>query len=202
MVKGALAILLVVTFLASAAPAAGGPALEAMETLRRGFAGSGDFTAEITQEKHLALMKHTLVSRGVVRFKKPDLFFMELYPPHASRLLLQDNVMTLRLPEQGTTDRIVLPPDESLTKWFDYLARPIRALPEGMDLKAEHRGRLWILRIFPHGKGAVHELTLNFDQDGGISRIVIEEQNHDWTTLIFSKMRRNVGLRAKDFKVE
>ena len=197
-----LALLFVCNLLAPVAHASGGPAVEAMETLRRGFAGSSDFTAEITQEKQLALMKKALVSKGLVRFKKPDQFFMELYPPNASRLLLKDNVMTMRLLGQGTTDRVVLPPDESLNKWFDYLAKPIRALPEGIDVKAEHRDKVWIMQIFPQGKGAVQKVTLTFGEDGTISRIVIEERNHDRTTLAFTKVRRNVGLRDKDFKVE
>jgi outer membrane lipoprotein carrier protein len=195
-------MLLFLLLLAAAARASGRLELEAMETLRRGFAGSSDFTAEITQEKRLSLMKQTLVSKGQVRFKKPGTFFMELYPPHASMLLLRDNVMLMRLPEQGVTDRIVLPPDESLTKWLDYLAKPILSLPEGLDVKAERRGKLWTLQIFPQGKGGVQQLTLNFDQEGTVSRIVIAERNHDRTTLIFSKMRRNVGLQDKDFRLE
>ena len=202
MVKQLLTATLLLMLLVSTARASGAPELEAMETLRRGFASNGDFSADITQEKHLALMKRTLESRGLVRFKKPDLFYMELYPPHASRLLLQDNVMTLRLVEQGVTDRIVLPPDESLRKWLDYLAKPLHSLPEGMEVKAERRGKLWTLRILPHGKGAVAQLTLSFDQDGTVSRIDIEERNKDRTTLKFTKMRRNVGLQDKDFKVE
>jgi hypothetical protein len=39
-----------------------------METLRRGFAGSTDFTAEITQEKLLPLMKQKLVLQGARLF--------------------------------------------------------------------------------------------------------------------------------------
>ena len=195
-------MLLLLLWLAVTSHASGRLELEAMETLRRGFAGSNDFTAEITQEKRLALMKQTLVSKGRVRFKKPDSFFMELYPPHASRLLLKDNVMVMRLVEQGVTDRVVLPPDESLAKWLDYLAKPLLSLPEGMDVKAERRGKLWTLQIFPQGKGGVQQLTLNFDLEGTVSRIVIAERNHDKTTLSFSRMRRNVGLLDKDFKVE
>jgi len=201
-VKISVLVLLLLLFLTQTSHASGGLALEAMETLRRGFAGSNDFSAEITQEKKLSMMKQTLVSKGLVRFKKPDLFFMEIYPPHASRLLLKDNVMTMRLLEQGATDRIVLPPEESLKKWFDYLGKPLQALPEGLNVKAERRGKLWTMQIFPQGKGAVQQLNLYFDQDGKISRMVVEERNHDRTTLIFSKMRSNVGLQDKDFKVE
>jgi len=200
--KTSVFMLILLLLLSVSSHASGRLELEAMETLRRGFAGNSDFTAEITQEKRLSLMKQTLVSQGLVRFKKPGIFFMELYPPHASRLLLKDNVMVMRLAEQGVTDRIMLPPDESLTQWLDYLAKPLLSLPEGLEVKAERRGKLWTLQVFPQRKGGVQQLTLNFDTEGTVSRIVIEERNHDRTTLIFSKMRRNVGLQDKDFRVE
>ena len=178
------------------------PALEALETLRRGFSASNDFTAQIVQEKKLSLMKRTLVSHGVVRFKKPGLFFMELFPPHASKLLLRDNVMTMRVTGQGTSERIALPPDQSLKRWLDYLEKPLQALPAGMELQAERRGGIWLLQVSPQGKGAVLRLTLDFDRQGTVSRIVIEERNHDRTTISFHALRRNVGLKDKDFQLE
>ncbi|HBG06476.1 MAG: cell envelope biogenesis protein LolA [Geobacteraceae bacterium GWC2_58_44] len=200
--KTLLLLLLIALALTTAAHAAGDLALEALETLKGGFAGATDFTAEITQEKQLALMKHKIVSRGVVRFKKPDTFFMELYPPHGSRLLLKDNVMTIRLTDQGVTDRVVLPPEEGLNKWFAFLAKPVNRLPEGVDVKAERLGRLWTMQLFPKGKGSVKQLTLRFDSEGTISRIVIDERNKDRTVLSFDKYRRNVGLQDKDFRIE
>jgi outer membrane lipoprotein carrier protein len=59
--------------------------------LRKTFVGINDFTAQITQEKQLSLMKRKMVASGEVRFKKPDTFYMELYSPYASRVLLKDN---------------------------------------------------------------------------------------------------------------
>lgn len=196
-----VAVLMVLSF-ALPALCAGNSAVEAMETLRRGFAGMQDFTAEITQEKQLALMKRKMVSKGLVRFRKPDTFYMEIYPPHASKLLLKDNVMTMRLVEQGVTNRVVLPPEEGLKKWFAYLAKPVTALPEGTDVQAERHGKIWNVQIFPKSKGSVQKLSLTFDTDGNISKMVIEERNRDKTTLLFSKFRRNVGLRDADFRVE
>ena len=197
-----LLLLLLLLNLAATAQAAADPAVEALETLRRGFAGISDFTADITQEKHLALMKQKMVSRGVVRFRKPDTFFMELYPPHGSRMLLKDNVMTMRLTEQAVPEKVVLPPEEGLKKWFVFLARPVTSLPEGVDVKAERRGKLWTMQILPKSKGSVKGLSLTFDADGNISRLVIDERNNDQTVLSFKKVRRNVGLKDADFKVE
>lgn len=199
--KTILLLFLVSIAVASSLQAAD-PAVEALETLRRGFAGTNDFTAEVTQEKQLSLMKQRLVSKGVVRFKKPDSFFMELYSPHPSRLLLKDNVMSLHLTEQGVTDKVALPPEEGLKKWFAFLGNPVTKLPEGIDAKAVRRGKNWVMQIFPKSKGAVRDVTLTFDLEGRISRIVIDERNNDRTTLLFTKLRRNVGLQEKDFRVD
>ena len=187
---------------ASCVQAAQNPALEALETLRRGFADISDFTAEITQEKQLALMKQRMISRGLVRFKKPGIFYMELFPPHASRLRLKNNVLTVRYPKEGITDRITIPPEEGLEKWFTYLARPVTTLPEGVEVKAERQGDLWNLRILPGSKGGVKELRLVFDGDGRIKILTIAEQNSDRTVIKFHNLRRNAGLKEQDFQVD
>lgn len=196
-----LAILILLLSL-TCAHASSNKALEGLEALRRGFADMNDFTAEITQEKQLALMKQKMVSRGVVRFKKPGIFYMELFPPFASRLLLRDNVLTLKLPAQGVTERVVLPPEESLERWLAFLARPMTALPDGVEVQAERQGGVWTVRMFPRNKGGVKEVQLTFERDGRLKRLAIEERNRDRTVIRFANMRRNVGLKDSDFNGE
>ena len=197
-------ILFLVIFNITAASALAVPdkkALEGLEVLRRGFSSLTDFTAEITQEKQLALMKQKMVSRGMIRFRKPGTFYMELYPPHGSRLVMQDNVLSIRLTDQGTTDRMVLPPEQSLEKWMAFLSRPITTLPEGMDVRGVRQGDSWTVHILPAGKAGVKELQISFDLEGRIKRLTIEERNRDRTVIRFTSMRRNVGLKEKDFRL-
>jgi outer membrane lipoprotein carrier protein len=186
---------------AHAAPS-GNKALEALETLRHGFSGMNDFTADIVQEKQMAMLKRKMISKGVVRFKKPGTFYMELLPPYACRLLLRDNVIAMRLPDQGASDRIVLPPEESLDKWFAFLAKPVTKLPEGLEMRAEHQGGNWTLQLYPKGKGGVKELAINFDGEGRIKRLTIGERNGDSTVIKFANLRRNVGLKDKDLALD
>jgi outer membrane lipoprotein carrier protein len=176
--------------------------LQGLEVLRRSFSGITDFTAEITQEKQIALMKKKIVVNGIVRFKKPDAFYMELYPPYASRLLLRDTSLAMFLPAENVRNNIVLPPEQSLRRWFAYLGRPATSLPDGVEIHAETRDKLTTLQITPRQKGAVKELRLTFLENGNLSRFVIEEQNRDRTVLNFRNMRRNVGLTEKDFRLE
>ena len=194
--------MIAVLYSPAAAHAARSPALDALETLRRGFADINDFTAEITQEKQLALMKQRMVSRGAVRFKKPGIFYMELYPPHASRLRLKNNILTIRYPKEGLTDRITIPPEEGLEKWFTYLATPVTALPGGVEVRAERLGDLWDLHILPGSTGGVKEFRLIFDGEGKIKSLTIAERNSDRTVIKFHNLRRNTGLKEQDFQIE
>jgi outer membrane lipoprotein carrier protein len=184
------------------ARAAGITPLEGLELLRKGFSGTNDFTAEITQEKQITLLKRTMTTNGLVRFRRPDTFYMEVYSPYASRLLLKDNVMTMLLPEEGVRQKTTLPPEEGLLHWFSLLDRPVTSLPGGVDVRAERRGDTVTLRIIPGNNKGVKELKLTLSADGKIKRLAIEEQNRDRTFLTFHRMRKNVGLTDKDFRIE
>jgi outer membrane lipoprotein carrier protein len=201
--KASLVVMLLgITVYCSPACAAGITPLEALELLRKGFGNTADFTAEITQEKQIALLKRTMISRGEVRFRRPDAFYMEVYPPYASRLLLKDNVMTMVLPDEGIRQKSTLPPEEGLLHWFALLDRPVTRLPDGLDVRADRRGDTVTLRIIPGNSKGVKELKLTMSADGKIKGLAIEEQNRDRTLLTFLRMRRNVGLTEKDFRLE
>jgi outer membrane lipoprotein carrier protein len=178
------------------------PPVQGLEMLRRSFSGITDFTAEITQDKQISLMKKKMTASGVIRFRKPDTFYMELYSPYASRLLLSDTLMTMVLPGEGVRQKMALPREESLKRWFAYLERPVKTLPDGVDVRAETRGKNVTVQISPQKKGTVRELRVTFMESGKISSLVIEERNGDRTVISFRNMRTNVGLTEKDFRLE
>jgi outer membrane lipoprotein carrier protein len=176
--------------------------LEGLEALRKGFSGISDFTAEITQEKRLKLMKRSMVMTGTVRFRKPDQFFMELNPPYAARMLLRDTVIEQSSGREGEKNRMMLPPDQGLKQWFSRLAAPVTTLPEGVVIRADLTNGLYTLGIAPQGRGQIKELTIAFQEDGTVRRFVITEQNGDRASMTFKKVRRNVGLSEKDFRLD
>lgn len=196
------AAVLIMALSSATARAAGIPPLEGLELVRKGFAGMTDFTADITQEKQITLLKKTQVSSGQVRFRRPDTFYMEVYSPYASRLLLRDNILTMLLPAEGIRQKTVLPPEEGLRHWFSLFDRPLTRLPAGVELRADRRGDTVTLRIIPAGKKGVKELRITLFDDGRPRRLAIEEQNRDRTVINFHRVRKNVGLAEKDFRIE
>jgi len=187
---------------ASSSPAQPISPLEGLEALRKAFSGITDFTAEITQEKRLSLMKRTMTMNGTVRFRKPDLFYLEISPPYQSRMLLRDSTIEQAMGNSSDRNRIVLPPEQGLKQWFSRLASPITSLPEGMAAKADLTNSIYTLTISPSGKGQVKDISIIFLGDGTIRRLVINEQNGDRATMTLKKLRRNVGLTDKDFRLE
>jgi outer membrane lipoprotein carrier protein len=194
-----LAGVILLPLMAAAAPL---PPVVALEQLRRNFTTMQDFTAEIAQEKHLTVMKRKLISTGTVRFKKPDLFYMELKPPHASRMVLRDTTVELYFPQDKSRQQLTLPADEGLKRWLTMLSRPITALPEGVEVKADRSGDTQTLTMTPQKQGQVRTVTLASGLDGRLRRLVIEERNGNRTAITFKNLQANVGLTEKDFKVE
>lgn len=128
--------------------------VEGLEALRRSFSNLQDFTADLTQEKQLSIMKKKLVMQGQIRFKKPDRFYMELVPPYSSKVLLKDTVLQQRLGNQGELQRIVLPPEQGLSRWFATLSKPVTAVPEGMEVRADQSGAQTSITIRPAKGGS------------------------------------------------
>lgn len=176
--------------------------VEGLEALRRSFGTMQDFTADLTQEKQLSIMKKKLVMQGLIRFKKPDRFYMELVPPYSSKVLLKDTVLLQRLGNQGELQRIVLPPEQGLSRWFATLAKPITAVPEGMEVRAEQTGSQTSVTIRPAKGGQLKELTVVLHDDGTVRKLVLEERAGDKTVMTFRKTRKNVGLSDADFRLE
>lgn len=176
--------------------------LEALENLRKGFSEMNDFIAEISQEKQLAVMRRKLFSTGTVRFKKPDLFYMELRPPHASRMVLRDSVIELHIPDGNSRQQIPLPADEGLKRWMSLFSRPITTLPPGIDFSAERSGDTQTLTIAPQKQGQVRSFILTSSIDGRLRKLVIEERNGNRTAITFQRMRSNVGLSERDFRIQ
>jgi outer membrane lipoprotein carrier protein len=202
MFRFSLFILTFMCLLYSPAAATELPAVEGLELLRRAFLDVKDFSADILQEKQLSLMKKKMTARGLVRFRKPDTFYMELFSPYAAKVLLKGNVITTMLASSGNAQKIILPPEQGLGSWFSSFDRPVKTLPDGFDIHAEKQGENVCIQIRPRVKGALKALEVKFQQPGRLKKLTIEENNRDVTIITFLKMRKNPGLTDKQFILE
>ena len=139
---------------------------------------------------------------GALRFKKPDLFFMEINRPYSSRMLLRDNIIEQVAGRDRAPTRIALPPEQGLKQWFSKLASPVTSLPDGVAVQAELTNSVYTVTIASLVKGQVKDVSIVFHEDGTIRRLVINEQNGDRATMTLKKLRRNVGLTERDFRLE
>jgi outer membrane lipoprotein carrier protein len=201
MIRVLLIVVCMICLSANSVHARSIPPIDGLEALRKAFSGLSDFTAEITQEKRLSLMKRTMNMTGTIRFRKPDLFYMEVGAPYASRMVLRDGSLEQVIGNSTQPSRIALPPEQGLKRWFSRLSSPITTLPEGMVVTADFTNSVYTVSIAPSGKGQVKDITVVFLEDGTIRKLIIAENNGDRSSMVFKKVRRNVGLTDKDFSI-
>jgi len=89
-----------------------------------------------------------------------------------------------------------------LKQWFSKLATPVTSKPDGVDVQADLTNAVYTLTIATQGKGQVKDISIVFLGDGTIRRLVISEQNGDRSTMTLKKVRRNVGLTERDFRLD
>jgi len=177
------------------------PALEGLEKLRQAFAATRDFTAEITQEKQLSVLRKKLVMKGTIRFKKPDRFLLVTLAPYSGTTILKDNHLEQRVGQGGELQRMVLPPDQGLRHWFSLLDKPLTRLPDGLKVRAEVQQGIYTVVVLPGEQGQMREITIQFLEDGTMRRLVLEERNGDKTVMQFKNLRKNTGLSETDFRI-
>lgn len=195
-------IVIAIMFSTTLASARAVPPVEGLEALRKAFAGTADFTAEMTQEKKLSLMKRSMQMNGIVRFRKPDQFYMEIVSPYPSRMVLRDNTIEQSMGKGGERSRILLPPEQGLKQWFSRLTGPVTRIPDGLGVLADLTASLYTITITPQGTGPVREVVISFQEDGTFKKLIISERNGDRAVMSFKKVRRNTGLTEKDFRIE
>jgi outer membrane lipoprotein carrier protein len=117
-------------------------------------------------------------------------------------MLLRDTIIEQISGKDRTPTRIALPPEQGLKQWFSKLAAPVTSLPDGVTVQADLTNSVYTLTVTPQGKGQVKDISIVFLGNGTIRKLVINERNGDRATMTLKKVRRNVGLTEKDFRLE
>ena len=72
---------------------------EVIQRLREVREKTKDFSADLIQEKKISLLKEKVVSKGRIRYKKPDHFFIEFFHPESSQMVFDGKTLLLYFTE-------------------------------------------------------------------------------------------------------
>jgi outer membrane lipoprotein-sorting protein len=182
----------------------GSPALFA--SLERSARSINTISSDFTQEKHLAMFKTVMISRGRFYFSKPDQLRWELTAPVASGFVLKGDKGRRWHERTGRTETFQISQEpvmkivsEQLFAWakadFAWLKKEYRIAVLN-DSPAE-------LRLEPRSTAAagfLHHLLINFSVDGRYVRSVeLHEHDGDYTRIKFVNTVVNKPLQADLF---
>ncbi len=175
-------------------------------SLERTAGGVSTISSDFVQEKHLALFKTAMTSRGHFYFSKPDRLRWELTAPVSSGFVLKGDKGRRWHERTGRTETFQISQEpvmklvsEQLFAWakadFTWLEKEYRitVLQEAPAA----------LRLEPRSAataGFLHHLLINFSADGRYVRIVeLHENDGDYTRIKFVNTVVNKPLQADLF---
>ena len=175
---------------------------EVVKRLREVQEITKDFSADLYQEKKLSLLKEKIVSRGRIRFKKPDKVSIELFPPESSLMVFDGKTALLYYKEEKVAERYALRSNPIAERYLLFSTDPFQEkLAEWKIL--EDRESFLVMEILPKVKNPLFVKTrLRVSKrDWLIMGMEMVERNGDTTSIRYSNMKVNTGLTDSDFEI-
>ena len=161
-----------------------------------------DFSADLHQEKKLSLMKEKIVSRGRIRFKKPDKVSIEFFHPESSQMVFDGKTVLLYYKEEKLAERYSLRSNPMAERYLLFSKDPFQEkLAEWRIL--EDRESFLVMEIIPKVKDPLFVKTrLRVSKkDWLVIGMEMIEKNGDTTSIRYSNMKVNIGLTDSDFEI-
>lgn len=161
-----------------------------------------DFTADLLQEKKIFLLKEKVLSKGRVRFKKPDRIFIEFFHPEASQMVYDGKTFLLYFKEEKIAERYQVQGNPVVERYLLFSKDPFQEKLAQWRI-VEDRESFLIMEILPKVKEAFFVRTKIWisKKDWMITGMEMVERNGDTTTLRYSNVRVNTGLSDSDFEI-
>jgi len=161
-----------------------------------------DFTADINQVKVSSLFQEPVVSRGRMRFKRPDRIWVEMYPPYPSITVLHKGVFLIYFPDERVAQRYQVASNPVLAKWLLFFQNPIDTLGKKIWLQEEKAGEV-VLGIAPAEDLAIFQkIKISVDTANWLPKSVeLIEKNGDRTTINYCNIKTNTGIPDDSFKL-
>jgi len=175
---------------------------EVVKRLREVQEKTKDFSADLHQEKKLSLMKEKIVSRGRIRFKKPDKVSIEFFHPESSQMVFDGKTVLLYYKEEKLAERYSLRSNPMAERYLLFSKDPFQEkLAEWRIL--EDRESFLVMEIIPKVKDPLFVKTrLRVSKkDWLVIGMEMIEKNGDTTSIRYSNMKVNTGLTDSDFEI-
>jgi outer membrane lipoprotein carrier protein len=161
-----------------------------------------DFSADLLQEKKVFLLKEKVVSRGKIRFKKPDHFFIEFFHPESSQMVFDGRTFLLYFKEEKMAERYQVQANPIVEKYLLFSKDPFQEKLATWKMVEDHESFL-VIEILPKGEEALFIKTRLWvsKKDWMVTGMEMVERNGDTTLLRYSNTWVNTGLTDSDFQV-
>jgi outer membrane lipoprotein-sorting protein len=171
-----------------------------LQQLKKAQESLQDFTADINQVKISSLSKAPTVSRGKMRFKRPDRIWVEMYPPYPTVTVLNKGVLLIYFPDEKIAQRYQVAGNPALAKWLLFFQNPIDTLGKRIWLQEERPGEV-ILGIDPAEDLAIFQkIRISIDTSNWLPRSVeMVEKGGNRTTINYDNVKVNSGILDDSF---
>jgi outer membrane lipoprotein carrier protein len=162
-----------------------------------------DFTADIVQEKRISLLRKEIVSHGVMKFKRPNKVFIELFDPDPSLMVVDGNSLWLYFKRERIAQRYRVAHNPMLKKYLMILDQPFTVGWEKLT-SVRKEGDCVVLEFNPEKSESVFSrIVLQVStEDWLIRKVTLHEKAGDLTILSYSNIRVNTGIPDSQFTLE
>ena len=175
---------------------------EVVQHLREVREQTKDFSADLLQEKKISLLKEKVVSKGRIRFKRPDHFFIEFFHPESSQMAFDGKTLLLYFKEEKMAERYRVQGNPMVEKYLLFSKDPFQEKLAEWKI-VEDRESALVMEILPRGKEAFFVKTRLWisKKDWMVVGMEMVERNGDTTSLRYLNIKMNTGLSDSDFQI-
>jgi len=175
---------------------------EVVQRLRENREKIKDFSADLLQEKKISLLKEKVVSKGRIRFRKPDHFFIEFFSPESSQMAFDGKTLLLYFKKEKIAERYRVQGNLVAEKYFLFSKDPFQEKLAAWKIVEDQESFL-VMEILPKEKEVLFVKTRLWisKKDWMVIAMEMVERNGDTTFLRYSNMRMNTGLKDSDFQL-
>ncbi|MDO9349934.1 MAG: outer membrane lipoprotein carrier protein LolA [Deltaproteobacteria bacterium] len=175
---------------------------EVVQRIRESREKTKDFSADLLQEKKISLLKEKVISKGRIRFKKPDKISIEFFHPETSQMVYDGKTFLLYFKEEKIAERYQVQGNPVVEKYMLFSKDPFQEKLAQWRI-VEDRETVLALEILPKVKDPLFVKTRMWisKKNWIITGMEMVEKNGDTTTLRYSNVRVNMGLADSDFEI-